>query len=36
MLQGEDVNTIRARLTVDTLADETIPVILKGPIVPVP
>jgi hypothetical protein len=36
MLHAEDIDTIRARLAVDTLADEKIPVIVKGPIVPVP
>ncbi len=35
MFHGEEVESIRARLPVDTLSDESIPVILKGPIVPV-
>ena len=34
MWRGEDVEAIRARLPVDTLADEKIPIIIKGPTVP--
>jgi hypothetical protein len=35
MLNGEEtVEAMRARLAVDTLADQNIPVVLEGPIVP--
>ena len=31
----DDVEEIRKRLPVDTLADQAIPIVIKGPIVPV-
>jgi len=35
MLSGEEtVEAMRARLAVDTLADQDMPVVLEGPIVP--